>query len=221
MGTKYDLVVFDMDGVLTSARSSWGYVHDEMGVSNEHSLKAFMDGEIDEDEFIRRDLKLWMDKDPDFSVRDLVHILRTMPLVDGIQETVACLQYNRIKCVICSGGIEIAARMLTEEYGFDGYAAVEFETDDRGVLTGGFTKHTDLGDKGIKTREFIKEYNTTPERTVTIGNSFTDVKMMEGTGLKIAFNPIDDAVIDVSDVAIRSRNISDVLDRIMEDEERF
>ena len=220
MGLRYDLAVFDMDGVLTSARSSWGYVHDEMGVSNEHSLKAFMDGEIDEDEFIKRDLALWLDKHPDFSIRELVHILRTMPLTDGIQETVACLQYNRIKCVICSGGIEIAARMLTEEYGFDGYAAVEFETDGDGVLTGGFVKHTDLGDKGIRTREFIKEFGTTPERTVTIGNSFTDVKMMEGTGMKIAFNPIDQNVIDVSDVVIRSGNISDVLDVILGSEER-
>ena len=42
MGRHYDLVIFDMDGVLTRDRSSWTFVHDMMGVSNEHNLKAFM-----------------------------------------------------------------------------------------------------------------------------------------------------------------------------------
>lgn len=216
MGKRFDLAVFDMDGVLTAARSSWGFVHDEMGVSNEHSLEAFMKGEIDEDEFIRRDLALWLDGNPGFSEKDLIHILRNMPLTQGIQETVACLQYNRIKCVICSGGLDTAARMIATEYSFDGYAAVELCTDGNGVLTGSFVKHADLGDKGIRTKEFIKEYGTTPDRTVTIGNSYTDVKMMEGTGLKIAFNPVDDSVIEASDVVVRSSNISDVLDIILE-----
>ena len=36
MGRHYDLVIFDMDGVLTRDRSSWTFVHDMMGVSNEH-----------------------------------------------------------------------------------------------------------------------------------------------------------------------------------------
>ena len=43
MGRHYDLVIFDMDGVLTRDRSSWTFVHDMMGVSNEHNLKAFID----------------------------------------------------------------------------------------------------------------------------------------------------------------------------------
>ena len=51
---------------------------------------------------------------------------------------------------------------------------------------------------------------------MTIGNSYTDVKMMEGTGLKIAFNPVDDSVIEASDVVVRSSNISDILDIILE-----
>ena len=217
MGVRYDLMVFDMDGVLTK-RNTWGHVHDEMGVNNDDSMNLFLEGKIDENEFIRCDMGMWMKKQPGFSRKDLLHIVRTTPLIGGIQETVACLQYNRIKCVICSGGLEIAAKMLAEEYGFDGYAAVEFEFDENDVMTGGFTKHTDLDDKGIRTREFIEEYGTTPERTITIGNSFTDAKMMEGTGLKIAFNPVDDTVIEASDVVVRSDNISDILDIILGDE---
>ena len=34
MGRKYDLVIFDMDGTLTSVRSSWWYILNELGADN-------------------------------------------------------------------------------------------------------------------------------------------------------------------------------------------
>ena len=219
MGRRYDLVVFDMDGVLTVPRSSWGYVHDELGVSNEHSLDAFNKGEIDEDEFIRRDIRLWMDSHPGITERDMIHILRTMRWIDGIQETVACLHYNRIKCVICSGGIDLAAKMIADEYGFDDYAAVTLLTDENGILTGEGRKGVDLSDKGVSTRAFIEKFGTTKERTVSIGNSFTDIKMFESTGMSIAFNPEKDGTAEAADHVIVSKNIADVLDFIIPNEE--
>ncbi len=203
MGIHYDLVIFDMDGVLTKVRSCWGFVHQEMGVNNEDSLKAFIDGEIDDEEFIRRDVKLWMDRDPEFGDKDLIRILRNMPLIDGIQETVACLKYNNMKTVICSGGLWIAAEMIKNDYEFDDCAAVELVKDENGHYTG----------------ESIRNV-TLMERTVSIGNSYTDIKMLEKTGLKIAFNPIDDETIKAADHVVRSSNISDVLDIILEVKDR-
>lgn len=220
MGRRYDLVIFDMDGTLTVPRSSWGYVHEEMGVNNEDSLKAFDSGEIDEDEFIRRDLSLWFGVDPDISERRIMHILRTMPWIGGIQETVACLHYNDIKCVICSGGLELASRMIADEYGFDGYSGVRLLTDGDGRLTGGYEKGCKLGDKGIRTKAFIEEFRVDPERVVSIGNSYTDIRMFEETGMSIAFNPSDEATVKAADHVIRSDNISDVLEIILK-EERF
>ena len=119
MGRHYDLVIFDMDGVLTRDRSSWTFVHDMMGVSNEHNLKAFIEGRIDEDEFIRSDIALWKGVDPDINIRKIARFFRELRLIDGIQETVACLHYSKIRCVICSGGIDLAAKMISDEYGFD------------------------------------------------------------------------------------------------------
>jgi len=58
------LVVFDMDGVLADVESSWVYVHRHFGVNNDHSLFAYLRGEIDDLEFIRRDINLWKQKDP-------------------------------------------------------------------------------------------------------------------------------------------------------------
>ena len=219
MGRHYDLVIFDMDGVLTRDRSSWTFVHDMMGVSNEHNLKAFIEGRIDEDEFIRSDIALWHSVDPDITISKIAKFFRELRLIDGIQETVACLHYNRIKCVICSGGIDLAAKMISDEYGFDEYAAVTLLTDENGHLTGEGKKAVDLSDKGVSTRKFIEKYQTTPERTVSIGNSYTDIKMFENTGLSIAFNPEDDATCKAADRVVVSRNIADVLDFIIPNEQ--
>jgi len=220
MGRHYDLVVFDMDGVLTRDRSSWTFVHDMMGVSNEHNLKAFIEGKIDEDEFIKSDIALWHGVDPDISLRKIARFFRELRLIDGIQETVACLHYNNIKCVICSGGIDLAAKMISDEYGFDEYAAVTLLTDENGRLTGKAIKGANLSDKGVSVSEFIRKYNTTPERTVSIGNSFTDIKMFESTGLSIAFNPEDDMTRNAADHVVESKNIADVLDYIIPSEEQ-
>ena len=153
------------------------------------------------------------------NIRDIAKMFRELRLIDGIQETVACLHYNRIKCVICSGGIDLAAKMIADEYDFDDYVAVTLLTDENGVLTGEGKKAVDLSDKGVSARSFIEKYGTTKERTVSIGNSFTDIKMFEATGLSIAFNPEKDGTADAADHVVESKNIADILDFIIPQEE--
>ena len=217
---KYDLVCFDMDGTLTNVRSSWKWVHECFGVDSEPNYRAFLNGEIDEPEFMRRDIGLWLNVKPRLHIDDIAVTFRDMPLVDGIQETIACLAANGIRSVIVSGGISLAARMLNDEFGFDGYIADEIVTDADGYVTGEGRMNVDLADKGIQVRNFIGKFGTTPERTVSIGNSFTDIPMFKTTGLSIAFNAQDEWTEATATHSIRSDNISDVLDFILGDEQR-
>jgi Haloacid Dehalogenase superfamily, subfamily IB, phosphoserine phosphatase-like len=216
---KYDLVCFDMDGVLTLLRSSWCWIHQSFGVDNEAAYQAYINGEIDEPEFMRRDIALWKNVKPDVKISDLVHFFQSMPLIGGIQETVACLRGNGIRCVIVSGGIDLAAKMIADEFNFDDYAADEICSNPDGSLTGEGKLNVDLKDKGITVREFIKKYDTTAERTVSIGNSFTDISMFENSGMSIAFNPTDDYTAEAATHTVRTDNISDILDLILSDEE--
>ncbi len=216
---KYDLVCFDMDGTLTKLRSSWCWVHQHYGVNNEPAYQAFVDGEIDEPEFIRRDIALWMGKDPDVTLRDIAVTFRDMPLIDGIQETIACLKNYGIRSVIVSGGIDLAAGMLKAEFGFDDFVADELCAYEDGRLTGEGKMNVDLRDKGVNVRKFIEKYGTTSERTVSIGNSFTDIGMFKQSGLSIAFNPTDKYTSEAADITVASENIADVLDYILVDAE--
>ncbi|MCL2334321.1 MAG: HAD-IB family phosphatase, partial [Candidatus Methanoplasma sp.] len=133
--------------------------------------------------------------------------------------TIACLNSSGIKCVIVSGGIDLAARMIKEEFGFDDYAADEICCTANGVLVGEGKLHVDLKDKGITVRHFIEKYGTTKERTVSIGNSHTDIPMFRNSGMSIAFNPTDDSTREAATYVVESKNISDVLDYIIPQEE--
>ncbi len=214
MGRTYDLAIFDMDGTLTTNRSSWAYVHEWFGVDNEEAYRAFVNMEIDEREFMRRDIALWKTAKPDISRRDIIHIMRSLPLIDGIQETVAALQYAGIKCVICSGGIDIAAEMIVNEYGFDGYAADGLEIDEEGKLTGEGIIVVDLREKGVTTERLIEQYGSTKERTFAVGNSFTDISMFEACGMSIAFNPVDEYTEKAATHCVHSGNLSDILELV-------
>ena len=213
---KYDLVCFDMDGTLTKLRSSWCWVHSCFEVDNEPAYQAFCNGEIDEPEFMRRDIALWTNKNPDVTIRDIAVLFRDMPLIDGIQETIACLKANGIRTVIISGGIDLAAKMLANEFGFDDYIADEVLSYEDGRLTGEGKMNVDLRDKGINVRQYIEKYGTTIERTVSVGNSFTDIPMFKNSGMSIAFNPTDPYTQEAATHTVFSENIADILDFIME-----
>ena len=216
---KYDLVCFDMDGVLTKLRSSWCWVHQCFDVDNEPAYQAYCNGEIDESEFMRRDIGLWTAKKFDVTIDEITKLFQDMPLIGGIQETIACLKENGIRSVIVSGGIDKAALLIKNEFGFDDFAADEICTNPDGTLTGEGKLIVDLKDKGINVRDFIKKYNTTPERTVSIGNSYTDIPMFKNTGMSIAFNPTDHYTSDAATYTVVSDNIADVLDYILVEEE--
>ena len=111
-----------------------------------------------------------------------------------------------------------AAEMLAKEFGFDDYMADHICTYEDGRLTGEGLKVVDLADKGLSVRPLIERYGTTKERTASIGNSFTDIKMFESTGMSIAFNPSDPYTEAAATYTVRSENISDVLDYIIGDE---
>ncbi|MCQ2079660.1 MAG: HAD-IB family phosphatase [archaeon] len=219
MLNRYDLACFDMDGTLTKARSSWIWVHDYLGTSNEEGYKRFVNQEITEEEFMREDIGIWRSVKPDLSKRDIIHMFQSIPLINGIQETVATLHECGIRCVIISGGIDICCTMLANEFGFDDFAADELITDNEGHLTGEGVKVVDLADKGHWVKVMMEKYGTTPERTIAIGNSFSDVSMFNIAGLSIAFNPTDPWTSEAADHTVKSETISDILDCILHPEE--
>ncbi|NLX47541.1 MAG: HAD-IB family phosphatase [Euryarchaeota archaeon] len=210
-GRKFDLVAFDMDGVLVDYLSSWTWVHDRFGVSNEESVISFMDGEIDDLEFMRRDIALWLKHRPDLRVRDVEMELARLPINPGIEATVQALRERGTKMVIVSGGLDIIADRLSKRYGFDAQWSNGLASDGSGRLTGEGILRVELCNKRKALEEAQLLFGVSPERTAAIGNSSIDVSMFQAASLGIAFNPIDDDVVRGAHHVVRDASLSAVL----------
>lgn len=211
VGEGYDLVAFDMDGVLVDYESTWVWIHSHFGVNNETALQEFLDGRIDDMEFMRRDIALWRSVREGLCVAEIERILRSVPLMVGIRETTTALRERGIRSVIISGGLDIVAERIATEFGFDDWVANGLEFDDNGQLTGEGVLRVRLVDKMEALHHLLEKYGVDGGRAVAIGNSFVDVSMFDGCGLAIAYNPMDDHVLTSADHVVRGNDLREVL----------
>jgi phosphoserine phosphatase len=212
---SFDLVAFDMDGVLVDYSSCWTWVHHHFGVDNEPALLSFVHGEIDDMEFMRRDIALWRERDPKLDIEGLRCILEPLPFNKGIGETVAALRGQGIKVVIVSGGLDIVAERIAQRYGFDDFIANGVETDLSGRLTGEGVLRVELLNKKLALDAFLAKYSVSKERAACVGDSIIDIPMFKACGMSIAFNPMDERVSGSATYVVRDRNLRAVLPFIL------
>jgi phosphoserine phosphatase len=208
------LVVFDMDGVLADVESSWVHVHKRFGVNNDHSLYAYLRGEITDLEFIRRDIQLWKDKDPQVDAAKILGILGDVPMMPGAGETIHELRRRGFRTAIVSAGIDLLADLVIDKFPFDAHLANGFETDYRGMLTGEGILNVKLMDKGEAVRRVAEKLGASKEDTVSVGNSRYDVSMFSESRLGIAFCPEDDVVRQEADAVVDKKDLTGILEFI-------
>lgn len=206
------LVCFDLDGVLTQQDSSWVAVHDHFGVSNEECLGQFLRGEIDETQFIRKDVELWHAKHQDFGLPHLEQILsQRITTTAGAQETIRELRARDVHTCIVSGGIETAALTVARRLGIEHVSANRLLADDRGRLTGESVIGTPLRDKTTPVQRFARRLGVPLGQVASVGNSSPDIMMFRTSGLGIAFRPTDTFVQEAADVVLPGRDLREIL----------
>ncbi len=208
------LVVFDMDGVLADVESSWVHVHRHFGVNNDHSLYAYLRGEIDDLEFIRRDIGLWKAKDPTVDRPAISRILARVPTMPGARETMARLREMGARSAIVSAGIDLLAERLAEELGMDAQVANGLRHDSAGRLTGEGVLRVRLMDKGDAVADMIERFGAAKEDVVAVGNSRYDVSMFRMAGKGIAFRPMDDEVGRSARAVVSQKDLTGILEHI-------
>jgi phosphoserine phosphatase len=208
---RVELAVFDMDGVLVDAESSWVLVHEHFGTDNDDSLRAFMRGEIDDLEFIRRDVARWTASGGPVAWDEVRGVLEEAPLVPGAVETLLELRRAGVRTAIVSGGLLHLARRVAAAGAVEWVFANDVEVDGAGLLTGEGVANVPLKHKSSIVRRLQAEAGATRATTGVVGNSAIDVPMFGLADVAIAFNPLDDRTVRGATHVVRADDLRAIL----------
>lgn len=209
--TKIHLIVFDMDGVLTDIHSSWQYIHDHFGKSNMHSVDAYLQGTIDDKEFMRRDCALWKTDGQLVTQGELVDILSRVPLMKGAHDCLRIMKQKGIATAIVSAGLDLLSDRIAQELGIDYVYANGIQVDKKGRLTGEGVLRVKLNHKDQVISMLSHQLQVPLDHIAAVGNSCFDAPMLDICGLGIAFNPSDECIRQRADVIIEEKDLRKLL----------
>jgi len=196
-----------MDGVLIDVVSSWRYIHQRFGTSNRQSVTAYLKGEIDYAEFMRRDVALWKENGRPATQETISKILFELPIITGAKECLLFLRKHHVKTAIVSAGLDILAEKIAKDLGIDYMFANSVITDADGRLTGEGILRVELIHKEKNVKALMQKLALPVEECAAVGNSCFDIPMFETCGLGIAFNPEDDCVRASADVVVEGKDL--------------
>lgn len=208
-------VAFDMDGTLVDVVSSWAAVHEHFGESNDESVRLFMTDQIDDVEFLRRDIEIWWRHNPHITVMDLESILAPVPLMPGARALFDALHARRIRTAIVSGGIDILAKRVGRELGVDYVLANGFRVDGGGRLTGGGIIRVPIKGKEAALQGIQEQLGFTQAETASVGNSEIDVGLFRRSRIGIAFLPEDEFVRKHATAIVTEKDLTKVLPALL------
>lgn len=209
--TNLQMVFFDMDGVLLDTVSSWKYIHEHFGTTNERSIMPYLRGDIDYLEFIRRDVSLWKSDGQHISKSALEQILYSIPLIKGVKQCISFLKTHQVQTAIVSAGLDILANKVARDIGIDYVFANEVKIGVDGRLTGEGVLHVELMQKDKIVTQLVKKQHLSLDACAAVGNSCFDIPMLEICGLGIAFNPEDACIVQCADVVVKEKDLSKLI----------
>jgi phosphoserine phosphatase len=205
------LVFFDMDGVLADTVSSWKFIHDYFGTSNDRSVDAYLKGKLDDLEFIQRDVSLWKTNGSYITLDVLENILADISLMKGAEECITFLRKHKVTTVIISAGLNTLAQRVAEELGIDYVQANDVIINKQRVLTGKGILNVSLKHKDKTVKRVAQKLNIPLDNCAAVGNSCFDIPMFEVCGIGIAFNPEDECVKESSDIVIEGKDLKKII----------
>jgi HAD superfamily PSPase-like hydrolase len=186
------LAVFDMDGVIVRNLNSWRAVHEAFGTTNEEGLRLFMAGQIDDHEFIRRDVELWKKAKGKVHKGDVEQVLNAFHPEPAAADLFGALHRAGITTAIVSGGLEPLARRIGEALCIDKVFCNGLEVDGDGFLTGNGKVGVPLKGKGELVAKLRDGLGLGREGVVAFGDTSIDVPMFRESGVGVAVDPKDD-----------------------------
>ena len=123
------LVCLDMDRVLVDHLSTWQFVYDKLGISNDESFELYNQGLLDEWDWIKLDIALIKDsiKDRDITDEELRTLMEGMPMMKNWHLMISELLNDGAKVAIISGGLQQQQGILLPNFHHLNHGSVDGE----------------------------------------------------------------------------------------------
>ncbi|OLS22827.1 MAG: Phosphoserine phosphatase [Candidatus Heimdallarchaeota archaeon LC_3] len=199
------LLVFDLDGTLTTYHSSWQFVLEKTNnwepngrINLEKFLKNELKGNNKEKkylEFCRLDANLLKG----LEYNKFLNILNEIHFQDNIQEFVENLRkLINFKSVVISSGFSELAIKAKKLFSFDQAVANELGKEN-GFLNGTMKISVSWMGKRDMLRNFKKKYNIGTEQVISFGDTTADIELFKESGLNFACFNANKDLIEVAD----------------------
>ena len=204
------LVVFDLDNVIIDGEAideigKLANVEDEIAEITEKAMQ----GEIDFETSIKDRVKLLEGT----SIEEIEKVADELPLMPGAEETINALKEKDLDVAIISGSFDVVAEKVKDKLGVDAVYTNSFSVED-GKLTGEVTGPLVSGSKLDVLKDHVEKAEITLDDVVAVGDGANDISMIESAGCGIAFNA-KDSVKEIADIVIEEKNLTKVLDEIV------
>ena len=201
-------VFFDLDGTLKLYRDPYHYIHKHLGFPDKTRQFAamFKRGEIDSDEWIRRDVALWRG----LHRSRMVDIVRQIPYTPEAKETVRELKTRGLTIAIVSTGLQIHADVVKAELGLD-YAIANEVVFEGEMATGEAIIHVHEADKARVVSHIMDIENVSPDECLAVGDGESDIGMFETCRIGVAIHPMSDRVRRAADIVFENTYLGNLL----------
>jgi phosphoserine phosphatase len=209
---KLQLVVFDVDGTLLKAVSSWQLLHERLSTwdRGKQYAEQFFRGAITYEDWARLDASLW----GGLKLERIRQIVDSVPYCNGARHIITNLRKNGFKVVLLSAGLSIVTERIEREVGVDDSLANELKVE-HGLLTGEVKVNVSFDNKDTALLHMLKSFNLEMDDCVAVGDDETMIPLFEKVSLSIAFNPRSRVVEERADIVVKSGSLSEVLSYIL------
>jgi phosphoserine phosphatase len=199
---------FDVDGTLKLSPDPYPDLHDRQGLGAIARTfpQMYANGEIDSDEWMRRDAALWRG----LSRQQLAEWLREIPYLPGAAETVRSLQARGVAVIAISSGLQLHAEQIQMDLGLDEAWAndVRFVDD---LCTGEIVIRVHEAGKADIVRDIMARRGWRRDECLAVGDSESDAAMFRCCRLGIAVRPLSQSVRGAADLVFEEADLTGLI----------
>jgi len=202
---RVKLVIFDVDGVLVPIKSSWQYLHEFFGVSEEAEIyrDMFERGLVDYIKWMELDVMLWVKaRGKPIHRSELLEILSRVEIDPEAPVISRWLKRRGVRIALVSGGVDLLVSRVADTIGADVWMANKLSFDKKGFLVpGGIPLVGVWKDKAV--RIIAGALNINLDNVMFVGDSIWDKPAMKIVGYPVSYRDEMGVLKDVTRYEIK------------------